>query len=179
MKKTAAILILLVFLFNVGGYYLLFLVLNTKADQALRVRLDANAYSPDETIELKLPVTLPYPLQDNGFARVDGKFEHKGQIFKLVKQKLEKDTLYIVCIRHAEEKNLRLAFGQYVKLTNDVPSSSEKSAGVWSKLISDFEAAEKNTVKHTTGWVFDIQSADPSFALITQSYPIFSPPPEV
>ena len=178
MKRIAAILILLVFLFNVGGYYLVFLALKTEADRALMVRLDSNQYSPEETIELKFPVTLPYPLQDNGFARVDGKFEHKGQIFKLVKQKLEKDTLYIVCIRHAEEKNLRLAFGQYVKLTNDVPSNSEKSAGVWSKLISDFEATEKHTVKHTTGWVLDMQSPDQSFPLITRSYPIFSPPPE-
>ena len=34
-----------------------------------------------------------------GYERVNGEFEHNGEFFKLVKQKLENDTLNIVCIK--------------------------------------------------------------------------------
>jgi hypothetical protein len=140
LKKLIASILLMVFLFNVGGYYIVFWGLRLQADRELTVRLDANLYEREETIELKIPVVLPYPIQSQDFQRVDGRFEHQGQFYKLVKQKLENDTLLVVCIRDTETRKLVNTIRDYVKLTQDLtaPSSGKKALNFLSKLIKDF-----------------------------------------
>src|SRR5688500_16103834 len=112
----------MVFLFNVGGYYIVFLGVRHHHRQELNARLDANLYQDEEIVELKIPITLPYPLQQRGFERVKGKFEHQGELYKLVKHKLENDTLHVICIKDHEEKRLEGAATKYANLSNDLPS---------------------------------------------------------
>lgn len=178
MKRIFIILLTALFLFNVGGYYLLLMGLRHHSNQELTARLDANRYSKEETIELKIPVTLPYPLQQQGFQRVDGKFEHQGQFYKFVKQKLEKDTLYIICIRNDDEKSLVTAFRNYVKLTVDVPATSKKSASLLFKFIKDYESAGDNTLIHHDGWDAEICFSDKSFPILSRPIAVLSPPPQ-
>lgn len=140
MKKVLSSLLLVVFLFNVGGYYLVFWGLRYQADQKLTVRLDANLYDRAETIELRIPLTLPYPIQSEGFRRVDGRFEHSGQFYKLVKQKLENDTLTVVCIRDVQTRDLVNTIRDYVQLTLDLPGTPAGKAALnfLGKLAMDF-----------------------------------------
>jgi hypothetical protein len=127
MKKLFSILLLAVFTFNLGGYYVVFKWLQITAHHDLIQKLETNQYDESETIELKLAITLPYANQlSSGFKRVDGRFEYKGNIYKLVKQKFEQDTLYIVCIKDQKEKQLINKFKEYAKNTHDTPSSSSK-----------------------------------------------------
>ena len=170
---------IVLFLFNVGGYYLVFLGLRHQSNLELRARLDAEQYSREDLIELKLPVTLPYPLQQQGFQRVDGKFEYNGQFFKLVKQKMENDTLYIVCIRNEEEKGLVNAFRDYAKLVVDVPSTSKKSPTTPFKFLTDFECVDGERMTANGGWCASIVFSEGNFDLPFRVNPVFSPPPEV
>ncbi|MEO5599502.1 MAG: hypothetical protein ABIR06_01110 [Cyclobacteriaceae bacterium] len=124
MKKVLSILLLAIFLFNVGGYYIVFWGLRVKADQLLTERLDANEYKSNETIEIKIPVRLPYPIQQQEFERIDGKFEHNGEVFKLVKHKLENDTVYIVCIRDHRIEHLESTLTDYVNASNALPGAA-------------------------------------------------------
>jgi len=64
---------------------------------------------------------LPYPIQQNGFERVDGEFEYKGEYYNLVKQRLENDTLFMVCIRNHQEKRLISTMTEYANMANDLP----------------------------------------------------------
>ncbi len=179
MKRAASILLIILFLFNVGGYYIVFMGFRHHANQVLNARLDAGQYSTEETIELKIPVTLPYPLQQQGFQRVDGKFEHEGQFYKLVKQKIDNDTLYIICIRNVEEKNLVNAFKKFVTLTIDVPSTSRNASTLLAKFLTEFETNAENPVVSVQGWASSISFpvGDPN--VISRSHPVLSPPPKV
>jgi hypothetical protein len=178
MKRTVSVLLLMVFLFNVGGYYIVFWGISHQADRVLTAKLDAHLYSEEETIELKIPVTLPYPLQSREFERIDGKFEHQGQHYKLVKHKLEKDTLYVVCIRDYEQKKIASTLNDYTRMANDLPAS-KKAITFLSKLLKDFESTDKNTMIHQAGWCRDIQLHVKPFELLTSTARISSPPPEV
>lgn len=127
MKKLLSILILAVFTFNLGGYYAAFKWLQISAHRDFIQKLESERYDQSETIELKLAITLPYANQvSNGFKRVDGRFEYDGNIYKLVKQKFEHDTLFIVCIKDYKEKQLISNFEKYAKNTHDTPGSSSK-----------------------------------------------------
>jgi hypothetical protein len=138
LKKVISIVVLLVFLFNVGGYYIVFWGLRFEADNELTARIDADHYKPSEIIEIKIPVTLPYPIQQDGYKRIDGRFEYRGEFFKLVKQKLQNDTLSIVCIRDHEGKKLENTMNEYVKLANSLPATNQKALNILAKLLKDF-----------------------------------------
>jgi hypothetical protein len=178
LKKAGSILLLLVFLFNVGGYYFVFWGLIRTSDQELIQRLDKGLYSAEETIELKIPVTLPYPIQEQGFKRVNGKFEHQGEFYKMVKHKLENDTMYIVCIRDDQQKRLEKTMNDYVKVTNELPSSSKSTMSFAGKFLKDYEAGVSSEVFQQTGWAMDITGTQQSFELLPAETHISSPPPK-
>ena len=91
-------------------------------------KLETDRYDENHTIELKVALSLPYSTQaSNSFKRVDGRFEYEGNVYKLVKQKFEHDTLYIVCIKDFKEKQLINNFKEYAKNTHDTPGSSSKN----------------------------------------------------
>jgi hypothetical protein len=168
----------MVFLFNVGGYYIVFWGLRQQNSIELTARLDANQYTAEETIELKIPVTLPYPIQQQDFERVNGKFEHNGEHYKLVKHKLLNDTLYIVCIKDQEDKRLVKTMTEYVKLSNDLPSNSDKTANFLGKLVKDFESTFTISISGSEGWCRPVLFSLRSYLTLTQAQNILSPPPK-
>ena len=179
VKRSVSIVLLMVFLFNVGGYYIVFWGLRQQNSIELTARLDANQYTAEETIELKIPVTLPYPIQQQDFERVDGKFEHNGEHYKLVKHKLLNDTLYIVCIKDQEDKRLVKTMTEYVKLSNDLPANSDKAANFLGKLLKDFESADDVAFTGTDGWSLQLSFISKTYLTIIREKNIISPPPKV
>jgi|SRR5688572_5926165 len=171
---------LIVFLFNVGGYYFMFWGLRIHADQVLNARIDAELYADEETIELKIPVTLPYPPQEQEFTRSKGKFQHNGQHYQVIKHKLQNDTLYMVCIRDQQEKALVTAMSDYAKLANDLPASPKGGAMHFlGKLTKDFESSDDLKFLQQSGWVREICLTSQSFETLEMTSSISSPPPEV
>ena len=142
-------------------------------------RIDSRDFSNSETITLKIPFTLPYWADSEDYARVDGEFQYQGEFFKLVEQKLEKDTLYVVCIKDMTEKQLFTTLSEYVKLANDIPASSQQTLKLLGSLIKDYVPALQIEILTSQGWIQEFPYHAPSFDLLTLSSPVFSPPPEL
>jgi hypothetical protein len=180
VKKPFSILLLLVFAFNLGGYYVFFWAMRHTANKELVHRLDANDYSSEEVIELQIPFTLPYPIFNTGFERVDGKFEHEGEIYKLVKQKLVNDTLYIVCLQDKKEMQITSAFKDYSRLSNDMPASHGKhSSSILNKLIKDYNYDQVIDLISISGWSRNQRWCQVEFLVTSPELEILSPPPKV
>lgn len=180
MKRIFSLFFLLVFLFNVGGYYFVFWGLSISADNQLANKLDQQLYTDQETYLFKLPLSLPYGInQEGGYQRVQGSFEHEGQFYQLVKQKLENDTLYVVCIKDHEKKKVVDAFSNYTKLTNDLPTSSQKDGlNLLSKLSKEYETNTLLEIVMTGGWFLSTHFAECSPSLLIGETNILSPPPK-
>jgi hypothetical protein len=171
-------MLLSVFLFNVGGYYIVLWVLRHHSNIVLSQRVDAENYTADETIELKIPVTLPYQLQERNFERVHGKFEYEGEFYTLVKQKFQNDTLHIVCIKNQQEKRLVSSMSDYVKLSNDLPGSSKKAVTFLGKLLKDFNPSSATDVVETESWSSEITFTSNSYSCRTAPHSLITPPPK-
>ena len=156
MKKVLSILLLVIFLFNVGGYYLAYWALEYKLDQALSVRIDRNQFAEEETITIRIPVSLPYPIQEHDFERVDGTFEYNGEYFKLVKHKLEKNTLIVVCLKNHDQKAVAETLTDYVKLANDLPGNAKKALVFFGKLLKDYDQAPSSDLVGMNPWEQEI-----------------------
>lgn len=169
----------MVFLFHVGGYHIVFWALRIRVDQQISSRIERNQIGDDETLELKLPVSLPYPIYSEGFQRIDGRFEHQGQFYRLVKHKLENDTLHLICIRDSETRRLVNTMGEYVERTQTPATRSDKTWDFLSKLIKDYYSGTGVTVIHHEGY-----SIPSSFCAYTASFaeaslPVRVPPPRL
>ena len=176
MKRILSFALLLIFLFNVVGYYGVYHFARKQLNAALLNRLDAEAYTEKETITLKLPVSIPYSVESNGYQRVNGSFRYNGEIFKLVKQKLEQDTLYIVCIRDHQEEKLSTLMADFVKASTDLPTSTN-SLKLLSCFTKDYVGTSEPESIQSSGWAADQVHETRSYALIEQFLSIESPTP--
>ncbi|MBT1702012.1 hypothetical protein [Chryseosolibacter indicus] len=178
MKRSFSILFLVIFLFNVGGYYLVFWALRYQANAELNSRLDQEDYSADQTVELKIPLTIPYPMHPRGFERVHGKFEHQGEFYQLVKQKLQNDTLYVICYKDHEEKQLMDTMTDYVSLSNDLPGTAKKALNFFGKLLKDFESGSDLALIASDTWCLNLTFSFSHEEVISASLSVLAPPPK-
>jgi hypothetical protein len=180
LKKAVSILLLFIFLFNVGGYYIVFWALRFQSNEALVARLDNNQYSETETVEIRIPVSLPYAsAQQRDFERTKGRFEYKGEFYTLVKQKYQSDTLYIVCIKNHQEKELVKTMKEYSKLSNDLPGTSKKAMNVLGKLLKEYHSlSEIGQVIDQNAWTRTCTYTSLVSFFNSRSEEIHSPPPK-
>ncbi len=151
-----------------------------QANMAVNQQIDNDEYAVDQTITFKIPLTLPYPVQQDNFERVQGAFEHQGEFYKLVKQKYLNDTVYIVCLKNNEEKKAFKVFSDFVKLSTDQSSSTNSQndktiASVikdYSPVVSEINFSQRESIELANPFAFF------SSLILTQDCPEFSPPPE-
>ena len=176
MKKVASLFLVLLLLLNVLGYYAIFLGLKYSNSRQVTQRLDTNNYSASETITLKIPLTIPY-YGDTDFERVDGEIEHKGEFYRLVKQKLEKDTLHIVCIRDVKSKHIQQALEEYVKTFADQSADRSTTKTSYS-FIKDYVQACFQLEDSALGWSLMLHFHDVEKSFSTPGIPSPTPPPK-
>lgn len=119
MKKIAAILFLLVVLFNTYGYRPLISYLQTQEDAALVLQLDKQDYNEDELLILKVPVNLPYYTNSQHYERVDGSVNIEGKEYNYVKRRIYNDSIEYACIPNQAKQTLNSARDEFLKLCTD------------------------------------------------------------
>jgi hypothetical protein len=114
LKKVFSILFVTLLLLNTMGYYFVFLGLQYSNDVKMARQLNAVTYEASHAVVIKIPVAVPYMADQTDFERVDGKFEHRGEFYRLVKQKYAQDTLTVICIKDQENKRIHNALSNYL-----------------------------------------------------------------
>lgn len=179
MKKLFSIGFLIIFLFNVGGYYFVFLGLKHQAKTELIKQFDNECYSEANTIEFKIPITLPYEINQDEFERVDGDFTWQGKVYRLIKQKYSDGVLHVVCMLSVKEKLLHGMMSDFAKLSNDIPATSKSALSLLAKLVKDCETPCDAAVTTSSGWYLKMTtSCEISSETIARNIPVNSPPPE-
>jgi hypothetical protein len=139
--------------------------------------LEAGNYSEEETTLLKIPMALPYPVYNEDYQPLQGEFEHQGNFYKGIKQKLQGDTLYIVCVKDTSKKHLVGTMNKYAKESTDLPSQEKKHT--ISKLLSEYESFSSMDIIQNEGWCVLTEYSLSTLDIINQDFPILSPPPKV
>jgi hypothetical protein len=177
VKKSLSILLVVLLMLNVLGYYLVFLGLQYKSTYDTTLRIDSNNYSVDEEITIKVPLAIPY-MENKGYERVTGEIEHNGEYFTLVKQKLQNDTLFIVCIKNHDREKLANALGDYVKTFTATPADSHQAKTI-PAFIKDFLPSKISLESSVAGWMLALDFRQCTNACPSAYLTINSPPPRV
>jgi hypothetical protein len=168
----------LIFLFNVVGYYGFYLGLRYHANQDLKQRLDAESYQDEDMITVKTPFALPYQMDGKGYERIDGEFENNGRIYKLVKHKVERDTLYIVYINDTRETDLFKTFVDYVQANTDIPVS-KTTLKFFETFSKDYVPTSSLIHRASGGWCLNTTFPQLAYSLADLPSPVYSPPPDI
>ncbi len=130
MKKLTAILLLVLFLFNLIGYKAWFYYLETRTNQKMQVALDKKDYSEKDLITIKVPLSLPYFTNWNEFEQYNGSIELNGQHYNYVKRKVSNDTLILLCLPNQEQDLVNNTQHDFEKLLGNVhtPAANGKTS---------------------------------------------------
>lgn len=169
---------LTLFLMNMWGLYGVFLGVQFKYGQEVAQNLDEDNYAGADEITFRVPLALPYYIDGRGYERVRGEFEANGEVYQLVKQKLLRDTLYIVCVKDHGSKKIKQALADYVKTFTDKPENSKSGAKVLPQLSKDFLAYRIGVAHGTTGWGREIAFYDVAAKSPENNPESFSTPPQ-
>ena len=144
MKRVAAIFLILIHLLSIIGYYGLFFGLEALNTKEILSDLDSDIYAGSDAITLRIPISLPYPSNHGNYQRVNGIFEYEGAMYRLVKQKLYNDTLYVVCYKDQVGKKIKDAIQEVAHSINDQPTDNKSNSGKhFPNVIKDFEDSAK------------------------------------
>jgi hypothetical protein len=149
-----------------------------KSTLDLVARLDNDQYTTDETVTIKVPVAIPYQINSE-YERVDGEFEYQGQIYRLVKQKFDSDTLFVVCIKDQKSNHIEQALTDYVKTFTDNPPQGKNTSKTLLTFIKDFLPTSINVSTGSTGWNYDLHQKVYSDFIADRSLTVFTPPPQI
>ncbi len=151
------------------GYYGVFLGLHLKNDIAMSRAMDSDRYGSLNTITIKVAVSIPYMPDQADFDRVDGQFEHNGELYRLVKQRYAKDTLTVVCIRDTEHKKINLALSDYLKTFTDNAKDTTPTSKTTFTFIKDYLPISFGVTSETQGWELQLLN-NPNYKRLTPTF---------
>jgi hypothetical protein len=166
MRKIAAILLLLIFVFNLFGYKIFISCMVSNTSHSLEAAIDKNSYTEDQLISIKKPINLPYYNNTKDFTRSYGEVEMNGVFYQYVKSRIYNDSLEMLCIPNTSKQQLLHAKDDFAQAAFDLQKDGTKKAtgqGKMASFIKLFTEYEKYT-----GW--RLQTLNSCTALQHTSY---------
>ena len=115
---------LALFLFNMGGYQLLFQYVIYRSDVAVSNQINNNQYQSTDLVDIKIPVHLN--IQDwADYQPISGQIKDGATCYNYAELKMTKDTLYLKCIQNTDKAKLISAKIIYTKQLNDIPTGKK------------------------------------------------------
>jgi len=130
---------LLVILFNLGGFEIFFQYMINRSDTKIIDRINHNRYRNSELMEVKIPVNLP-TLQDwPEYEELSGQVQFKNNKYNYAEIRMTRDTLFLLVIPNHDRTKLIDANIIYAKQVNDIPINKKPHTSLIKKSISESE----------------------------------------
>jgi hypothetical protein len=178
LKKLFSSIFVALILFNVMGYYGVFLGLQYKNAYDLMRQFDSETYDQTLTEVIKIPFNAPDSLSSELFERADGDFERDGEVYRVIKKRQYRDTFHIVYIKDAKGTAINKALAEVAKTFADQPTekgSSHKT--IVPSFIKEYLAGTMRMQSSTKGWEESIRKENkPTIFIATFIASIVHPP---
>lgn len=126
MKKIAVILLLLVHLFNIGGYALVSAYFINRSDDKIAQQLYSNKIDRSNLVEIQIPMSLPGIPDMMDYEQIDGQITYQGNYYHYVSIKMAKGIVSMLCVPNQTKDRLTKANVNITKQLADIPLGSKK-----------------------------------------------------
>ena len=175
MRKSLAIFFLFIILLNTAGYYLVFE--GWKWHNSIAWSFDENNSDQLEVI-VEIPLTVPYVTQEKDWEQANGQFEHKGDVYRIVKQKLTLDAVFISCVKDNEGTRINDQLEDFVKTFSDKPVDAKQSVKSVPGFMKEYVSQIIAVKTFVTGWSLTVEYMFPSVSLVPSYFASIVHPPE-
>lgn len=135
MQRLTAILLLVLFLFNLAGYRILFGFLKQQSDTTFAQVLEKEEYDARDLITIKVDLNIPYVSEQSTFERVTGEIEVRGNVYKFVKRRVVGGQLVLLCIPDVVKTTLQKAEHQFADFGSDGSTTNRNSTNAKNFLL--------------------------------------------
>lgn len=151
MKKTVAIALLIVHLFNAGGYMLLFQYLIHRSNSFEEQQISKGLYNVHDLVEIKIPAHMPQVQDWPEYEPLYGQVQLQGDSYNYVKLRVTHNAIYIMCVPNYSTTRLANANVIYARQVSDVPLNKKGNTNA----VKTFSF---NTYYHLTASYTAVQS---------------------
>lgn len=177
--QCIALFFLALFVLNAAGYHFLLLQTQQRDRDEAHVFWQERQNALEDLVTMKIPLAVPYLQGSAEFEATTGQVKFEGEYYQLVQQKLQNDTLHVVCVRDGQAKARHQALAEFVQQFSHADSEDENdSAKPVKNASTDYLSQRIGLTAHQAGWVsqqlfFFSHSVSPKGL----SYDPFIPPP--
>jgi hypothetical protein len=105
VRKIISVWLLLIVILGQSGF-----IINryhiARLDIQTQIQLSRHNYKEEFLLKLKVPMHLPYYLDQKDYKNTSGEITLKGIVYSYVKSKVKGDTLFLLCLRNVLKTNL-------------------------------------------------------------------------
>ncbi|NTW32229.1 MAG: hypothetical protein HGB12_06345 [Bacteroidetes bacterium] len=176
MRKILSIILCGIFLFNMAGYYVVFIIMQRNARSEMKAMIKQSI--PDEEMEeIIIPISQIASANSELKFIKKNEFIYKGKLYDIVKRKNEGSNTIFYCINDKQEEELFSGLNEHINRNIDQNNPSRKNSKFLSKSIVKEALPEKP--KH----LFYINNINRifyknSWLIQNQFIPILTPPPK-
>jgi hypothetical protein len=172
LKKLAAIALLLVFLVNTMGYFVLFRYNHFLAKREMVSRIRNGDYSADVVL-----LKILNPERSAHFKRIEKKeFTWYGRLYDIVSERRDGDTALIYCLHDKKEQELLTDYTLYLRRKSDSTPADNSIIALLYNLVT--QALVTDPPNQAPGQATAVQYPVTQSSLET-TYPVnTAPPPE-
>jgi hypothetical protein len=176
LLRIFSLLLLIIFLYNLGGYFVAFRALQYQVKKEIKTRLKQGV--PDSELEL-ITVSADPDKHPADFHKIDRhEVKYRGSMYDIVRTEHRGDSIYYHCIKDEDETRLFAGLDGHVKREISLQSASGKqSAKTLKNHIKDYlQPKQERPLPIYSNIPFPGCS---EFALKSAPLQHFTPPPEI
>ncbi len=160
------------------GYKGFFFFLTQSADERLAEKIEDGNDLDKDLILIKFPFSVPYLFDSKDFESMEGEANVKGTIYKYVKRKIARDTLFLICIENKEKTLIEKKRTEYFNKVNDLEADTSKKSGAKQIKVDYYFKNTETLVKDLYVQNFKSPHSFVINSIQKGHYYLFAPPPE-
>ena len=174
MRKAIAFFFLFIITLNIAGYYLVFE--GWKLHNSTTWSFDEDGSNSQELI-VKIPMNMPYG-QEKDWEKAEGQFEHQGEMYRMVKQKITLDAIFIACVKDNEGSRINQQQDDFVQTFTDGPGDSKHNFKSLPSFINEYFSHVVIVKPSVVGWSLEVAYVTAPQTLVSTFSPSIVHPPE-
>jgi hypothetical protein len=175
MRKSLAFFFLFIFLLNIAGYYLV--IEGWQWHNSISWSQDDERTSNQELI-VEIPLNVPYITQEQDWEKTDGQFEYKGEVYRIVKQKITLDAIFIACVKDHESSLIKQQLEDFAKTFSDKPGDSKQNVKAFPGFIKEYVSNVVTVKNLVSGWSMPVGYVRQASSLAPSFFSSIVHPPE-
>lgn len=172
MKRTIAIVFLVLYAYNIAGYLAVFKAMQYHVRKEIKRQIKEAVPQKDLVL-----ITIAEGEESALHWIKDHEFRYLGNLFDVVRHRTQNDTTYYYCVNDTHEELLFENLDAHVRAQMNADGAAQKTADVFKSITKDYFLQSLTFSFYPPAGIVLIATPDLFFASFTSDVP--TPPPRI